>query len=70
MTSWILIVVGVLLALVGGLWTLQGLGVVGGSVMSGNATWAVIGPVVLVVGVAVVVIGLRLLRAPSRRRGD
>ncbi|GGT01011.1 hypothetical protein ACFFV7_31070 [Nonomuraea spiralis] len=70
MTSWILIVVGVLLALVGGLWTLQGLGVVGGSVMSGNATWAVVGPVVLVVGVAVVVIGLRLLRAPSRRRGD
>ncbi|RSN12470.1 hypothetical protein DMB42_09605 [Nonomuraea sp. WAC 01424] len=70
MTSWILIVVGVLLALVGGLWTLQGLGGLGGSVMSGNATWAVIGPVVLVVGVAVVVIGLRLLRAPSRRRGD
>ncbi|MFI9593321.1 hypothetical protein [Nonomuraea sp. NPDC052265] len=66
MTSWILIVVGVLLALVGGLWALQGLGVVGGSVMSGDTTWAVIGPVVLLVGVAVVVIGLRLRRSPSR----
>ncbi|MEU1726149.1 MULTISPECIES: hypothetical protein [unclassified Nonomuraea] len=66
MTSWILIVVGVLLALVGGLWALQGLGVVGGSVMTGDATWAVIGPVVLLVGVAVVVIGLRLRRSPSR----
>ncbi|MEU1391242.1 MULTISPECIES: hypothetical protein [unclassified Nonomuraea] len=66
MTSWILIVVGVLLALVGGLWALQGLGVVGGSVMTGDTTWAVIGPVVLLVGVAVVVIGLRLRRSPSR----
>ncbi|MER6583132.1 hypothetical protein AB0C33_27060 [Nonomuraea sp. NPDC048881] len=66
MTSWILIVVGVLLALVGGLWALQGLGVVGGSVMTGDTAWAVIGPVVLLVGVAVVVIGLRLRRSPSR----
>ncbi|MEU5868460.1 MULTISPECIES: hypothetical protein [unclassified Nonomuraea] len=66
MTSWILIVAGVLLALVGGLWALQGLGVVGGSVMTGDATWAVIGPLVLLVGVAVVVIGLRLRRSPSR----
>ncbi|MER6507503.1 hypothetical protein ABT158_11850 [Nonomuraea sp. NPDC001636] len=66
MTSWILIVVGVLLALVGGLWALQGLGVVGGSVMTGDTAWAVIGPAVLLVGVAVVAIGLRLRRSPSR----
>ncbi|MEV1175707.1 hypothetical protein [Nonomuraea sp. NPDC049784] len=63
MKSWIPLVIGVLLAAVGILWTLQGLGVVGGSVMSGNTTWAVIGPIVLVVGLVLAVIGLRRLRA-------
>lgn len=46
----VLIAVGVLLVLVGVLWTLQGLGVVGGSAMSGQTMWAIIGPVVVVVG--------------------
>ena len=55
------VIVGVLLLLVGVLWTLQGLGYVGGSVMSGVTLWAVIGPVVAVVGV-----GLALSR-PRRR---
>ncbi|WP_433443573.1 hypothetical protein [Nonomuraea sp. CA-141351] len=63
MKSWIPLVIGVLLAAVGILWTLQGLGVVGGSVMSGNTTWAVIGPIVLVIGLVLAVIGLRRLRA-------
>ncbi|GAA3222644.1 hypothetical protein [Nonomuraea helvata] len=63
MKSWVPLVIGVLLAAVGILWTLQGLGVVGGSVMSGNTTWAVIGPIVLVVGLVLAVIGLRRLRA-------
>jgi hypothetical protein len=35
---------------VGALWTLQGLGFVGGGVMSGVTLWAVIGPIVAVVG--------------------
>ncbi|WP_345505822.1 hypothetical protein [Terrabacter aeriphilus] len=43
---------GVLLVAVGLLWTLQGLGYVGGSVMSGVTLWAVIGPVVVVAGLA------------------
>ncbi|MCU1536813.1 MAG: hypothetical protein JWP82_1164 [Humibacillus sp.] len=50
---------GILLVLVGALWTLQGLGVVGGSVMSGVTLWAVIGPVVALGGVALVVTGRR-----------
>ena len=58
------IVVGVLLILLGALWGLQGLGVVGGSVMSGKTLWAVVGPIVAVVGVILLVTGLRL---PSRR---
>ena len=49
-----LIALGALLFLVGVLWTLQGLGVVGGSVMSGVTAWAVIGPVVAVLGLALV----------------
>jgi LPXTG-motif cell wall-anchored protein len=44
-------VVGVLLLLLGGLWTLQGFGVVGGSFMTGSTTWLVIGLVVAAAGV-------------------
>ena len=50
-----LIAIGVVLLLMGGLWTLQGLGVVGGSAMSGNTLWAVIGPVVALLGVLLAV---------------
>ena len=44
-------IVGVLFVLLGGLWTLQGLGVVGGSFMTGSTTWLVIGLVVVAAGV-------------------
>ena len=54
-----LIALGVLLVMVGVLWTLQGLGVVGGSVMSGVTVWAVIGPVVALVGLALVLLPRR-----------
>ena len=53
------VVVGVVLVLVGALWTLQGLGVLQGSPMSGATTWAIIGPIVLIVGVALTVVGTR-----------
>jgi hypothetical protein len=53
------LVAGVLLVVMGGVWTLQGLGVVGGSVMSGDRTWAVIGPLVAVAGLVVIGIGVR-----------
>jgi hypothetical protein len=66
----ILIAVGVLLAAAGLLWTLQGLGVVGGSVMSGDTTWAVIGPIVLIVALAIVIFGVRGLRGPSKGSGE
>ena len=51
--------VGVMLVVVGILWTLQGLGYVGGSVMSGVTFWAVAGPVVAVAGVLLVLSGRR-----------
>lgn len=49
------LVVGAVLILVGVVWTLQGLDVMGGSGMSGNAFWAVVGPIVALVGAYLVV---------------
>jgi hypothetical protein len=51
--------VGLLVALVGAVFTLQGFGVLGGSFMSGSATWAVIGLAMVVVGVTVYGYGTR-----------
>jgi hypothetical protein len=53
--SVVLMVIGVAAILAGAVWTLQGLGYVGGSFMSGATVWAVIGPLVAVAGLALVV---------------
>ena len=49
------LVAAVLMVLLGGLWTLQGLGYVGGSSMTGSDTWAIVGPVVAGLGVALAI---------------
>lgn len=54
-----LVVLGLLMALTGGVFTLQGLGYVGGSEMSGDRTWATIGPIVAGLGVALVIVALQ-----------
>ncbi len=64
MTRWIGLVVGVLLLLLGGLWTFQGLGLVGGSFMTGSKLWLVIG---LVMVAAAVTLLVRSARGPSTR---
>ena len=43
-------VLGVLLILAGGVWFLQGINVLGGSVMSGHAQWAIYGGLAIIVG--------------------
>jgi hypothetical protein len=53
--------IGIVLVLVGVLWTLQGLDILGGSGMSGVAIWAVIGPFVALIGL-VVALGTRRKR--------
>ena len=58
------LVIGAVLALLGLLWILQGLNVIGGSGMSGHAIWAVIGVLIGAVGLFLVV---RALRTPSVR---
>jgi hypothetical protein len=55
----IALVGGVLLALLGLLWILQGLNVIGGSGMSGHGIWAVIGLIVGALGVLLIVRTLR-----------
>ena len=62
---WIWLIVGVLVVLVGVVWTLQGLNVICGSGMSGNKTFAIVGPIVGVVGLLLVVFGARR-RHPAR----
>lgn len=63
---WPFLIPGVILSAVGLVWTLQGLDVLRGSVMSGSSLWATIGPIVLVVGL--VLIGISI--AVARRRRD
>ncbi|WP_028645297.1 hypothetical protein [Nocardioides sp. URHA0020] len=53
------VVVGVVLVLLGLLWTLQGIGVIEGSSMSGTTTWSIIGPIVLLVGAVLTSVGIR-----------
>lgn len=62
--SWLIVVVGVLVVLVGVVWTLQGLNIIGGSGMSGNRTFVVVGPIVGVVGL--LLLGLSLRRQMRR----
>ena len=46
-------VAGVLLALMGCVWFLQGINVLPGSFMTGQTKWAVYGAITLVIGLAV-----------------
>ncbi|MEU5695862.1 hypothetical protein [Actinosynnema sp. NPDC020468] len=50
---------GVLLVLIGGVWTAQGLGYLEGSFMTGQKLWTAIGLLCLVGGVALLVTSLR-----------
>ena len=55
-----MMVLGVVLFLIGLLWLFQGLGVMGGSGgMNGNKLWAVVGPVVSVIGIVLAAQGRR-----------
>jgi hypothetical protein len=54
------VVIGVAICLIGALWFGQGVGWIGGSFMSGEGAWAVIGAVAIVLGAIMV-------RGPRRR---
>lgn len=61
----LLVIVGVVIALMGVLWALQGLGIVLGSFMSNNPPWIAIGSVTAIIGAGLVLAGIRT-GAPSK----
>lgn len=58
---WTRLVIGVVLVLVGAVWFGQGVGAIGGSFMTGEAFWAVMGAFAILVGAV-------LLRGAVRAR--
>ncbi len=54
-----LVVFGAFLVVIGALWAGQGFGWIGGSPMTGTTTWSVIGPITVLVGLGLVVAGVR-----------
>lgn len=53
------LVVGALMLVVGLVWTFQGLGYLSGSPMTGVAFWAIVGPLVAGLGLALMIVALR-----------
>lgn len=64
MRTTVLVGIGAVLVLLGATWTLQGLGYIGGSVMSGVTLWAVIGPIVIIAGLVTALLAIRRRSAP------
>ncbi|MEK6987719.1 MAG: hypothetical protein AABX97_06450 [Candidatus Thermoplasmatota archaeon] len=62
----LVVVVGVVVLLLGTVWALQGAGILLGSFMSNDPTWLWIGAITAVVGLALLVFGVRL---PGRAKG-
>jgi len=64
MKRWIFLLLGVILTIVGAVWTLQGLDLLGQSGgMNGQRIWAVIGPLAVVSGLALVTTCIRAGRS-------
>jgi hypothetical protein len=53
--------VGLIVALFGLIWALQGFGVLGGSPMSNTTTWSVIGPITVLIGLVIALFSWRKL---------
>ena len=62
---WLWLVIGVLAVAFGVLWTLQGLNIVAGSGMSGHIIFAIIGPIVGLVGLGLIGVGALRRRATN-----
>lgn len=58
-----LVIIGAIMELLGIVWILQGIGILGGSAMSGQTMWAFIGVIVLSIGGFLLGIGIRMIRS-------
>jgi hypothetical protein len=56
---WPLTIIGIVLILLGGLWIAQGTNVLPGSAMSGQSFWAIVGGIVVVIGLGLLAFGAR-----------
>lgn len=56
----VLVIVGVVAVLLGGVWALQGSGVISGSAMTDSTMWLVTGVVLVLVGAGLIVVGARM----------
>jgi hypothetical protein len=65
MKNSLLIAAGAVITVAGVIFTLQGLGYIGGSVMTGVTFWAVAGPLIALAGIAMALFGLRRGRSAS-----
>ncbi len=63
MLKGILSVLSVLIILTGGVWILQGIGILPGSFMTGRSEWALYGGIAVIIGAALLVFAL------TRKRG-
>ncbi len=68
-TMWARAVIGIVLAAVGTVFLLQGTNVLHGSGMSGEGTWAIVGAVLIVVGLALLAFAVRSRRGRSTDAG-
>jgi hypothetical protein len=55
----VVVALGVLIALAGLLFSLQGFGAVSGSPMTNTTTWSILGPIIALIGIAIAFAGWR-----------
>jgi hypothetical protein len=67
MKSGLLIGVGLIVTIAGVIFALQGVGVIGGSFMSGTSVWAILGPLIALAGLAMAGFGLWQMRSARGR---
>ena len=67
MKGWLPMVLGLLALVLGGVWTLQGLDVLSDSKMSGVTAFAIIGPILAIIGLVLIVVGMRIRNRSKRQ---
>jgi hypothetical protein len=67
MKGWLPMVLGLLALILGGVWTLQGLDVLSDSKMSGVTAFAIIGPILALIGLVLIVVGMRIRNRSKRQ---